>query len=205
MGYRGDVIKDFFLHYREKIGGMSVDMKTGEVRMHTPDGHEGWLVHLLETGQDTMTGGRVKRAAEFLGKRRFMLTYGDGVSDVDVNALMQFHRKNGKLATLTAVRPAARFGGLQFEGDMISNFKEKPQTGEGWINGGFMVLEPGVVEYIKDGDATILERAPMENLAADGQLAAYRHEGFWQSMDTLRDILMVREMWDNGTAPWKNW
>lgn len=204
LGYKGDSIKDFFLNYRSRQGGVSIDLATGEFDMHNPEEGDTWKVHLLETGLETMTGGRIRRAAAFLGRRRFMATYGDGVSDVDLGALMAFHEAGGRKATLTAVRPPARFGGLEIEGDVIAHFNEKPQVGEGWINGGFMVLEPEVADLIA-GDDTVLERGPMETLAAEGQLGAYRHDGFWQCMDTVRDLDFLRELWERGRAPWKSW
>ena len=204
LGYKGDSIKDFFLNYRSRQGGVSVDLASGRFDMHDPSAGESWKVHLLETGYDTMTGGRIKRAAQFLGPRRFMATYGDGVADIDLQGLLAFHERAGVRATLTAVRPPARFGGLEFEGDRIAHFNEKPQVGEGWINGGFMVFEPSVADLI-EGDATVLEREPLETLAAQGQLHAYKHDGFWQCMDTVRDLTLLRELWDSGRAPWKSW
>lgn len=204
LGYKGHVIKEFFLDYKARQGGMSIDLATGVVEMHGHDGGEKWTVHLLETGQDTMTGGRIKRAANFLGRRRFMATYGDGVADIDIKALIEFHEKHGHRATLSAVRPPARFGGLTIEGDKIASFNEKPLLGEGWINGGYMVFEPEVADYIEN-DATILERAPLERLADEGELMAYRHDKFWQCMDTVRDLTFLREKWDGGLADWKVW
>jgi glucose-1-phosphate cytidylyltransferase len=204
LGYKGEMIKDFFLDYRSRQGGISVDLATGRSTMHDPDAGESWTVHLLETGYQTMTGGRVKRAAEFLGDRAFFLTYGDGVADIDVGAVLAHHRAGGRLATVTAVRPPARFGGLSLAEGAVKSFDEKPQIGEGWINGGYMVFEPGVAARIED-DATILERGPLEGLASDGQLSAYEHEGFWQCMDTVRELTLLREMWDGGAAPWKVW
>jgi glucose-1-phosphate cytidylyltransferase len=158
----------------------------------------------MDTGGETQTGGRIKRLAHLLQDGTFMLTYGDGVADVSCGDLLEFHRSHGRLATVTAVRPPARFGGLAFDGDRVSQFIEKPQIGEGWINGGFFVLEPGVLDYI-DGDATIWERDPLERLAADGQLMAYRHDGFWQPMDTLRDVKLLESLWQSGDVPWKVW
>ncbi len=204
LGYRGDSIKSYFLDYRLKQHSLTVDLGSGEVRSHDGELPEQWKVHLLDTGGETMTGGRVRRAASFLGRRRFMLTYGDGVADVDLLALLAFHEAAGKLATITAVRPPARFGGLTLDGDVVASFDEKPQVGEGWINGGFMVFEPEAAGYI-EGDATVLERAPLERLAADGQLSAYRHDAFWQCMDTVRDLTVLRELWDADAAPWKTW
>ena len=204
LGYKGRLIKEFFLNYGPMQGSLSIDLGTNAVESHSRDAVETWKVHLLETGIDTLTGGRIKRAAEFLGRRRFMATYGDGVADIDIQALQAFHEQQGGLATVSAVRPPARFGGLTMEQGRVVSFDEKPQVGEGWINGGFMVFEPEIADYI-EGDSTILERAPLETLAANGQLAAYQHEGFWQCMDTVRDLSLLREIWDQGHAPWKLW
>ncbi|KMO19934.1 glucose-1-phosphate cytidylyltransferase [Methylobacterium indicum] len=204
LGYKGDYIKDYFLNYRARQGSMSIDLATGKFEMHDPSVGESWKVHLLETGQDTMTGGRIKRAAQFLGRRRFMATYGDGVSNIDVRALLAFHESQGRAATISAVRPTSRFGALSLEGDRIQSFDEKPLMGEGWINGGFMVFEPEIVNRI-EGDSTILERGPLESLAAEGQLSAYKHDHFWQCMDTVRDLTFLREQWDSGVSPWKIW
>ncbi len=205
LGYKGEIIKDFFLNYRSRQGGVSIDLATGKFDMHEPEARENWKVHLLETGADTMTGGRVRRAAQFIGgRKRLMVTYGDGVADVDLNGLLAFHQAQGRHATISAVRPPARFGGLTLDGAAVRSFDEKPQIGEGWINGGFMVLEPEAVDLLED-DATVLERAPLETLAATGQLCAYRHDGFWQCMDTVRDLALLRGLWDEGHAPWKVW
>jgi len=204
LGYKGDYIKNFFLNYRAWQGGLSIDLSTGQFEMHDPSASESWKVHLLETGSETMTGGRIGRAAKFLGKRRFLATYGDGVSDVDIGALVAFHEEHRRTATITAVRPPARFGGLALNGPSVRMFEEKPQVGEGWINGGFMVFEPEIADLI-EGDATILERAPLEKLAEADQLVAYRHDGFWQCVDTVRDLTYLRELWDNRTPPWKRW
>ena len=152
-----------------------------------------------------MTGGRLKRLEPFLGTETFMLTYGDGVSDIDLHKLIQFHKSHGRIGTVTAVRPPSRFGGLVFDGDLVTEFTEKPQIGEGWINGGFMVFEPAIFDYLDRGDQTILEANALEHLAADGQLAAYRHEAFWQCMDTLRDKRHLQRLWADGDAPWKIW
>ncbi len=203
LGYRGEVIKNYFLNYRQQTTNLTVCLRTGEVKVH--DGPcEDWVVHLLDTGVETQTGGRIRRVAQFIGKEPFLLTYGDGVSNVDIRALVEFHRSQRRLATVTAVRPPSRFGGLWFDGDLVARFEEKPQIGEGWINGGFFVLEPGVVDYI-DGDDALWEREPMERLAKNQQLAAYRHEGFWQCMDTLRDVRLLESLWQSGEAPWKVW
>jgi glucose-1-phosphate cytidylyltransferase len=158
----------------------------------------------MDTGLETQTGGRIKRLAPLLEDETFMLTYGDGVADIRCGELLDFHRSHGRLATVTAVRPPARFGGLILDGEHVSEFTEKPQIGEGWINGGFCVLEPQVLDYL-EGDETIWEREPLERLAADGQLAAYRHDGFWQPMDTLRDVRLLNALWDDGDVPWKLW
>jgi len=203
LGYKGDVIKKYMVDFCSLNGDLSVDVRSGKVQVrgaHTPD----WHVDLVDTGVSTLTGGRIKRLAPTIGKETFMLTWGDGVSDVDLHKLLAFHRSHGKLATLTAVRPPARFGHLVFDGDHISQFSEKPQTGEGWINGAFFVLEPQIFDYI-DGDDTQWEHKPLERLAADGQLMAYRHTSFWQCMDTLRDKKLLEELWQHGGAPWKIW
>jgi glucose-1-phosphate cytidylyltransferase len=203
LGYKGDVIKRFFLDYHRLTSDLSVAVETGEVTVHNR-AHDPWTVHLVDTGLETITGGRLKRLAAWLADETFMLTYGDGVADVDLSALLRFHHEQHRLATVTAVRPPARFGALRFEGHRIAEFTEKPQIGEGWINGGFFVLEPPVLDYI-EGDATHLEREPLERLALEGQLVAFRHDGFWQSMDTLRDVRLLNSLWDSGAAPWKRW
>ncbi len=203
LGYKGEYIKKYMVDYSALTGNLKVNLKTGQVDMHggyRPD----WSVELVDTGIVTLTGGRIKRLKPYLGNETFMLTWGDGVSDVNLRDLLAFHKKHGKLATLTAVRPPARFGHLKFDGDKVSSFEEKPQTAEGWINGAFFVLEPGVFDYI-DGDDTQWEKEPMERLAADGQLMAYRHTSFWQCMDTLRDKRLLEDLWYRGNAPWKVW
>lgn len=203
LGYKGEAISRYFLDYYQLNCNLTVSMGTGTVTVH--DGQrEDWIVHLVDTGLATQTGGRVKWLAPWVGNETFMLTYGDGVCDANLQDLLQFHKAHGRLATVTAVRPPSRFGGLSFNGDLVTEFSEKPQIGEGWINGGFFVLEPGVFDYI-DGNETIFEREPLERLAKDGQLAAYRHEGFWQCMDNLRDVRLLETLWANGKAPWKVW
>ncbi|MGE5482648.1 MAG: glucose-1-phosphate cytidylyltransferase [Bacteroidota bacterium] len=203
LGYKGEVIKDYFLNFYALNNDLTIDLGTGQTVIH--DGNQpSWKVHLVDTGLRTQTGGRIKRLAAWLGQETFMLTYGDGVADVDLKRLVDFHRSHGKLATVTAVRPPARFGGLRFDGDLVVQFVEKPQTGEGWINGGFFILEPGVLDYI-EGDETVWERGPLERLAADGQLVAYKHVGFWQPMDTLREKQLLEALWESGEAPWKVW
>lgn len=203
LGYRGEVIKRYFLDHYTLNGSMTVNLGTGIVEDHSKE-TEDWTVHLMETGQDSMTGGRLGRLKPWLEGQTFMLTYGDGVSNVDISKLLRFHKAHGRVATVTAVRPPARYGGIEFDGDLVSRFAEKPQTGEGWINGGFMVFEPSVFSSI-GGDATVLETDVLEVLARKQQLAAYRHDGFWQCMDTLRDKRLLDALWSNGSAPWKTW
>jgi glucose-1-phosphate cytidylyltransferase len=203
-GYKGEVIKDYFLRYRERLADVAVDLGAGTVSYEDHLDVD-WKVQLVDTGKDSMTGGRLHRLESILRPGgTFMLTYGDGVCDVDIRALLAFHRAHGKLATVTAVRPPARFGTMDFDGDLVRSFKEKPQTEGGWINGGFFVFEPAVFDYLS-GDATVLEGGPLERLAREGQLAAFRHEGFWQCMDTVRDRVRLEEMWSSGSAPWKVW
>ena len=204
LGYRGDVIRKYFMDYALQYASLTVDLSSNSWKLHDNVSHEDWVVHLLETGADTMTGGRIGRAARFLGNRPFMATYGDGVSDIDIDALVAFHQASGRTATLTAVRPPARFGGLKIENGNVTEFMEKPQIGEGWINGGFMVFQPEVAELLTTDD-TVLERTPLETLSQNGQLAAYMHDGFWQCTDTMRDLTHLRELWDSGKAPWKSW
>jgi len=203
LGYRGEIIKRFFMDYCSLSGSITVDLRYGKVE--TQDSEcEDWVVHLKNTGLETNTGGRIKRLEPWLSDGTFMVTYGDGVSDVNLRDLLAFHRSHGLIATVTAVRPPARFGGLVFDGDRVADFTEKPQIGEGWINGGFLVLEPAIFDYLK-GDATSLESDALERLAAERQLAAYRHEGFWQCMDTLRDKRLLEMLWHERRAPWKVW
>lgn len=204
LGYKADVIKRYFLDYARLNSSFTVQLSSGDL-MRRQHSHEDWTVHLIDTGMHSMTGGRVKRMQTLVGRETFLMTYGDGVCDVNVRRLLEFHREHGKLATVTAVRPPARFGELIFNGDkQVARFSEKPQVGEGWINGGFFVLEPEVLDYIA-GDETPLEREPLEQLAAEGQLMAYSHEGFWQCMDTLRDLRYLEGLWANNKAPWKVW
>jgi glucose-1-phosphate cytidylyltransferase len=204
LGYKGEYIKKYMIDYASLSSDhMMVDMKKGHVTRSGGE-TEDWTVELVDTGMPTQTGGRIKRLQPYLGRETFMLTWGDGVATVDLNKLLAFHRAHGKLATLTAVRPPARYGHLMFDGERISEFAEKPQTAEGWINGAFFVLEPKVFDYI-DNDATQFEKEPMERLAEEGQLMAYKHEGFWQCMDTLREKHLLNELWNSGKAPWKLW
>ncbi len=205
-GYLGDYIKNYFLHYSALNSDFEVDLTTGATTALQSGSKEKWKVRLIDTGQETLTGGRLLRLKEQLKPQgTFLLTYGDGVSDVDLTKVMEFHRAHKRLATITAVRPTARFGGLEITDDgKISAFREKLPTDEGWINGGFMVLEPGVFEYLED-DTTILEQEPMKRLVKDGQLMAYQHDGFWQCMDTIRDRELLEHLWAEGRAPWKAW
>jgi glucose-1-phosphate cytidylyltransferase len=203
LGYKGDQIKRFFLEYYTLNRNITVDLSTGGVRRYETE-TEDWIVHLIDTGHDTMTGGRVKRLEPFLKQEPFLLTYGDGLSDVNLRELEKCHRKHGRIATITAVRPPSRFGGVVFDGDMVSRFSEKPQMGEGWISGGFMVFQPEVFKYVKN-DKSILEVDALERLAADRELAAYRHDGFWQCMDTVRDKRLLERLWQAGRPPWKTW
>lgn len=203
LGYKGETIKDYFVNYRHRTASLTVETATGAVKYHTA-AQTDWVVHLLDTGQPTMTGGRVKQIAQFIGAEPFMLTYGDGVANIDLRRLLEFHRQHGKLATITAVRPPARFGGLKFDGQQVTEFTEKPQIGEGWINGGFFVLEPQVADYIA-GAETLFEHEPLERLAREGQLRVYCHADFWQCMDTLRDVQLLEQLWSQGRAPWKVW
>lgn len=200
-GYRGEMIKEYFHHYFVRSADYFVDLRSGEVDVVSPN-HLDWRIGVVDTGLETQTGGRILRLREWIGNDTFLATYGDGLGDVDITALVEFHRTHGKLATVTAVRPPARFGGLVLDGDTVREFSEKPQTDEGWINGGFFVFEPGVFDYLHD-DRTILEREPLEKLAAEGQLRAFRHRGFWQPMDTLREKQLLEQLWAGGHAPWK--
>jgi glucose-1-phosphate cytidylyltransferase len=202
-GYKGEIIKEYFANFYLHNADVSIHLRGGTVDLHNNRGPD-WHLTLVDTGLQTMTGGRVKRMTHWVGNETFMTTYGDGVGDVDIAALVRFHREHGRLATITAVRPPARFGGLEFDGNQVVRFQEKPQVGEGWINGGFMVFEPDVLNYI-DGDDTLLERDPLERLAAEGQLMAFRHGGFWQPMDTLREKQLLEQLWSSGRAPWKIW
>ncbi|HEY4658096.1 MAG TPA: glucose-1-phosphate cytidylyltransferase [Gemmatimonadaceae bacterium] len=203
LGYKAEMIRSYFLHFHSVTRDLTVKLADGATTTHG-DLREDWTVHLIDTGLETQTGGRLRRLRDWIGKETFCLTYGDGVSDVDITRLIAFHRAHGKLATVTAVRPAARFGGIELNGDTVRAFAEKNQTSEGWINGGFFVLEPGVLDYIT-GDDTIWERAPLERLAHEGQLMAFRHEGFWWPMDTLRDVKLLESQWASGHPPWKTW
>lgn len=204
LGYKGVAFKSYFLNYRSTAAPhVTVRLGSGDVSVNG-NHDEDWTVHLIDTGLKTITGGRLKRMKEHVRDGTFLLTYGDGVSNVDLTRLVEFHRSHGKLATITAVRPPARFGGLTLDRDRVQEFTEKPLAGEGWINGGFFVLEPKVLDYI-EGDATHLEREPLERLAREGQLMAYKHPDFWQCMDTMRDLHLLNSLWESGEAPWATW
>jgi glucose-1-phosphate cytidylyltransferase len=203
LGFKSEVIRSYFLNYYYQHSDLIINLKNGQI---VPDGGkpEDWKVYLADTGENTQTGGRLKRMKNWVGNQAFMFTYGDGVADINLENLIKFHKSHGKLATITAVRPPSRFGGLSFKGDQVVQFSEKPQIGEGWINGGFFVLEPKALDYI-DGDETPWEKEPLERLASKGQLMAYRHESFWQCMDTIRDVQLLERLWSTGNAPWKVW
>jgi glucose-1-phosphate cytidylyltransferase len=203
LGYKGNYIKSWARDYSTLASNMTVNLGSGAVQLHESERPD-WRIDLVDTGEATLTGGRIKRLRNYLGGETFMLTWGDGVSDVDLKALLAFHRGHRKLATVTAVRPPARYGYMEFDGSRVSRFSEKPQTAEGWINGAFFVLEPAVLDYI-DGDDTMWEHAPLERLAAEGQLMAYKHTSFWQCMDTLRDKHVLQKLWDSGNPPWRIW
>ena len=209
LGYKGEHIKKYFADYCMLSGDLTISIRRGDIapiERHLQAGRlfPNWNVDLIDTGLYSGTGGRVKRLRPFLGDSTFMLTWGDGVSDVDLDELVTFHKRHGKLATVTAVRPPARYGHMIFDGDRVARFDEKPQAAEGWINGAFFVLEPGVFDYI-DSDETMFERAPMERLAHDGQLMAFKHAGFWACMDTLRDKTNLEQLWQSGNRPWATW
>jgi glucose-1-phosphate cytidylyltransferase len=202
-GYKGEVIKEYFHHFSLHTNDFEVDLGSGRLDVVGEPEYD-WRVGVIDTGQDTMTGGRIKRLDAMLGGERFFVTYGDGVADIDISALLTFHESHGKLATVTAVHPPARFGSLELDGDLVTTFSEKPQTRTDWINGGFFVFEPGVLEYLS-GDDCVLESGPLDRLARDGQLVAFRHSGFWQPMDTLRERQTLEVLWREGRAPWRIW
>lgn len=201
LGYKSEIIKDYFLNYKILNDDFSIDLSNGEIETHQKTEID-WKVTLVDTGLNSMTGGRVKRMKEFIGNEPFLLTYGDGVADIDINELISFHKKNNKMVTVSAVHPGARFGELSLDGDMVANFEEKPQTSQGWINGGYFVIEPKFFDLIHD-DSTILEKSPLEKVAQLNELVAYKHHGFWQCMDTKRDKDNLDELWGSNKAPWK--
>ncbi len=201
LGYKAELIKEYFLNYRVLNSDFTVDLGTGKVESHSSE-QQDWSVTLAHTGVDSMTGGRVKRMQHFIGNEPFLLTYGDGLSDINIDELLAFHKSHGKMVTVSAVHPGARFGELDLADNLVSTFKEKPQTAQGWINGGYFVCQPEFFDLI-EGDSTILERKPLETVAAMGELMAFKHDGFWQCMDTKRDRDHLEELWSGGNAPWK--
>jgi glucose-1-phosphate cytidylyltransferase len=200
LGYKASVIKEYFLHYRTLNSDFTIDLASGEIKSHQLDEVD-WKVTMVDTGLNSMTGGRVKRMKDFIGDETFLLTYGDGLSNVDINALVEFHKSHGKMVTVTAVHPTARFGELEIENGKVNSFMEKPQTGHDWINGGYFVMEPSFFDLIEDDD-TILEKKPLEMAAKMDELMAYYHDDFWQCMDTKRDRDSLQIMWDSGKPPW---
>ena len=203
LGYKGYIIKEYFANYFLHMSDVTIDIKNNKIEIHQ-NYSESWKISLIDTGEDTMTGGRVKRIQQYIGDETFMLTYGDGLSDVNIPNLIKFHQRQGQTATLTAIRPAGRFGALELKESNVTSFLEKPQGDGGYINGGFFVFEPELFDYLKD-DSTILERGPLESLTKEGQLNAFKHEGFWYPMDTLRDKNYLENIWAVGNAPWKVW
>jgi glucose-1-phosphate cytidylyltransferase len=204
LGYKGQMIRDYFLNYETQNRDFTVTLGSGQVEVHGNHTEDGWRVTLAETGEKTMTGGRLKRIEKYLGCSTFMATYGDGLADMDVESLVGFHRRHGKLATVTAVRPSSRYGELAIENDKVTLFREKPQVNEGWINGGFFVLQPEIFELI-EGENDTLETGLLLRLVERGQLAVYQHEGFWQCMDTYREMQQLDDMWARNNAPWRVW
>jgi glucose-1-phosphate cytidylyltransferase len=202
LGYRGYQVKEFFANYFLHTSDVTIDLANNELTVHRKKA-EPWRITMVDTGEQTQTGGRLKRVADFIDDT-FCFTYGDGVADVDVTGLIDFHRAQRRIATITAVQPAGRFGALDIEGQQITRFEEKPPGDGSWVNGGFFVLEPSALDYI-EGDTTVWEREPLERLARAGQLSAFRHRGFWQPLDTLRDKVKLEELWASGKAPWKTW
>jgi len=204
LGYKGYMIREFFMNYYMHMSDITIDLGKNTTEVHQ-NKSEPWRITLVDTGEQTMTGGRIARIRKYIGDERFMLTYGDGLTDVDINMLLAFHKKHGKIATVTAVQPPGRFGAMDIsEKKQVRSFIEKPRGDGGYVNGGFFVLESGVFSYL-EGDQTIWERAPMQNLSKDGELMAFKHNGFWYAMDTLRDKLYLEEQWKTGKAPWKVW
>jgi len=204
LGYKGEIIKRYFLDYHSLSGDMTINLSDGKAEISESKHLEDWTINLIDTGLQSMTGGRIKRLEAFLKDETFMVSYGDGVADVNIGELLEFHRSHGKMATVTAVHPPARFGELLIKEDLTTSFSEKPQTHEDWINGGFLVFEPAVLDYLSD-DNSVLENDALERLANEGQLVAYRHHGYWQCMDTLRDKRQLEKAWQSKNPPWKIW
>ena len=202
LGYKAEIIKEYFLTFSVINSDFTVELSNGTVEPHQTDDTD-WRVTLVHTGLESMTGGRVKRMQKFIGNEPFMLTYGDGVSDIDIDALLKFHKSHGKMVTVTAVHPSARFGELEMTKQLVNSFQEKPQTGQGWVNGGYFIIEPEFFDLIDGGDQTILEREPLEQVAKNGELMAFLHDGFWQCMDTKRDRDLLEELWKSNSAPWR--
>jgi glucose-1-phosphate cytidylyltransferase len=202
LGYKSSIVKEYFLNFYSLNADFTVDLSTGNVTYVNAPIHVNWRITLVDTGLNSLTGGRVLRMKQYVGEETSFLTYGDGVSDIDIEALLRFHRSHGKLVTVTAVHPVARFGELAITNDQVTSFREKPQTAQGWINGGYFVVEPGFFDLI-DGDDTILEKEPLERAAAMGEMMAYRHDGFWACIDTKRDRDTLEELWNSGNAPWR--
>ena len=202
LGYKGNIIKEYFLNYSDRYSDLTIDFTNNKIIKHQKM-KEDWVINLVSTGSDSLTGKRIKKSMAFVGNERVLMTYGDGLSNINLKDLIDFHISNKKLATLTAVRPSARYGELSFNENLINKFKEKPQAGEGWINGGFFVLEPEISEYINDDEP--FEGAPLEKLSSEGQLGGYKHKGFWQSMDVIRDKNLLQNLWEQNKAPWKIW
>jgi glucose-1-phosphate cytidylyltransferase len=200
LGYKAEVIKDFFLNYKTLNSDFTVDLSSGSIKEHNQDSVS-WTVTLVDTGLNSMTGGRVKRMQDYIGNEAFLLTYGDGLANININSLIAFHKRHGKMVTVSAVHPGARFGELSLDGDQVTSFKEKPQTSQGWINGGYFVIEPEFFELIDD-DSTILEQSPLEKVSQMGELISFQHDGFWQCMDTKRDRDYLQSLWESGNAPW---
>lgn len=203
LGYKGDVIKDYFLNYHYHTHSLTIDLSSNDLTIHNGEENR-WKVHLLDTGVETLTGGRIRQIAEFIGGETFILTYGDGVANVDINELVQHHRDSKKLATVTAVHPSSRYGEIRVSDGIVNDFREKPQIEDGWINGGFFVLEPDIVNYIEN-DREAWEQAPINQLVKERQLGVYCHDGYWQCMDSLRDVQTLETLWQNGEAKWKVW
>ncbi len=202
LGYKAELIKEYFLNYKTLNSDFTIDLSNGDLVEHKKSGSN-WNVTLVDTGLDSMTGGRIKRMKDFIGNETFLMTYGDGVADIDIEALIAFHKSHGKMVTVSAVRPTARFGELDLDGNSVISFKEKPQVSQGWINGGYFVIEPEFFDFIH-GDSAVLEREPLEKVAKIGELMSYKHDGFWQCMDTKRDRDNLEEMWASSKAPWRS-
>lgn len=203
LGYRGDVIRDYFLNFAKQNCNCSINLRGGQVRFFDQDQVPDWQVTLVDTGQETLTGGRVKRVEPYVDGQRFLLTYGDGVTDLDIGKVVEFHQRHGRIGTVTGVTPPSRYGELFIQGDQVVSFKEKPQVGNGSINGGYFVFERAFFDYLDDREDCVLEKQPLERLAEDGQLCVYPHRGFWQCMDTFRDYTFLNKLWADGQAPWK--